>query len=285
MTKRESNEYCDWVARLAGEGPRLEVELVFDGLVDESWLIRDRVLDHFHAINIRAGRGLYTVDGESVDLYPGKVLFVGPGTCYSTRGLDIDPAVPFRIQPIRFRVKSSDRKCTLPWGSRTFWFEWEFSQASVWIEAMARVYELHEGKAGRFSDMQKSNLIWSALAHLASEVEQFDSERSRVDPRLDRAKQFIRETAGERPSLEQMAKIAGMHPRYFSRRFKQTYGLGPKAYAVEHRLSLARGYLLETDMRVSEVALLLGYSDPFLFSRQYTDHFSEMPSRARDGRM
>lgn len=260
----------------------MEVELVFDGRVDESWLIRDRVLDHFHAIHIRSGRGLYTVEGKAVELYPGKVIFVGPGTCYSTRGLDIDPAVPFRIQPIRFRVKSDCRKCTLPWGDKAFWLEWEFSQASVWIDAMSRIYELHEGALGRFSDMQKSNLIWSALAHLASEVERFEEGQVRIDPRLDRAKQFIRDTASERPSLDQMAQVAGMHPRYFSRRFKQTFGVGPKAYAVEHRLSLARGYLLETDMRVSEVAVLLGYSDPFLFSRQYSDHFSEMPSRARD---
>lgn len=73
----------------------------------------------------------------------------------------------------------------------------------------------------------------------------------------------------ERPSVAELATIAGLSSDYFSRRFSQAYGLSPKRWLVRRRIQHAMLRLDESDQTVSTISRELGYPDVFLFSRQF----------------
>jgi len=54
-----------------------------------------------------------------------------------------------------------------------------------------------------------------------------------------------------------------------------------REYTVKARLDRTRHLLTETSMTVGQIARALGYTDPFLLSRQFTRRFGVAPSRYR----
>ncbi|WP_164493112.1 AraC family transcriptional regulator, partial [Streptomyces sp. ADI96-02] len=72
-----------------------------------------------------------------------------------------------------------------------------------------------------------------------------------------------------RPTTSDLARVAGLSPDYFTRVFRKTYGMPPREWIVRRRIQRATVLLDNGDRTVAQVAAALGYSDPFLFSRQF----------------
>lgn len=94
------------------------------------------------------------------------------------------------------------------------------------------------------------------------------------------------ETLGQRlsepPDLAELAAIANLSPRHFSRRFRQDFGCTPHDYVQARRLDAARGLLRDADQRVAGVATTLGFSSPAAFSRWFTRLAGQNPRTFRD---
>jgi AraC-like DNA-binding protein/mannose-6-phosphate isomerase-like protein (cupin superfamily) len=82
---------------------------------------------------------------------------------------------------------------------------------------------------------------------------------------------FVRENLTARPSLEAMANAAGLSPDYFSRLFRNTYGLAPRDWMVRERIHTAARLLRETDMAIYQIGAQLGYANVSQFSRQFRE--------------
>lgn len=78
--------------------------------------------------------------------------------------------------------------------------------------------------------------------------------------------------------LAQWAEVAGVSYAHFRRRFQARVGVSPGAYRITARLEQARLLLRQHPLAVSEVAARCGYTDAFVFSRQYRRHFGIAPS-------
>jgi len=71
--------------------------------------------------------------------------------------------------------------------------------------------------------------------------------------------------------LSEVAAACGLNPAYLSAQFTRTFGHSLQAYVKTARIREARSLLLDTDLRVGEVAQALGYRDMYYFSRQFKD--------------
>ena len=68
------------------------------------------------------------------------------------------------------------------------------------------------------------------------------------------------ETADETPTLEALAKRAGLSPYYFHRVFKDVTGVTPRAYATAHRTRRVRDELAKTNKTVTEAIYDAGFN-------------------------
>lgn len=80
-------------------------------------------------------------------------------------------------------------------------------------------------------------------------------------------------------TMREAAAHCGVDYRRFRQGFREKTGLPPNRYQLEARMRRARRML--ANHSVKETANLLGYEDPFLFSRQFKKHFGAPPSDMR----
>lgn len=79
-------------------------------------------------------------------------------------------------------------------------------------------------------------------------------------------------------SIERLAQLANISPKYFVDLFKKTYGHSAIDYLTDLRINRAKRYLVETEYRVREIAQKVGYSDEFYFSRKFKKEVGVSPS-------
>jgi len=82
-----------------------------------------------------------------------------------------------------------------------------------------------------------------------------------------------------------LAARANVSPSHFFALFRRQVGCAPIDYFIRLRMQHARRLLDETSLSVKEVAAILGYEDPFYFSRLFKAVNHESPSRYRLSRL
>ena len=105
-----------------------------------------------------------------------------------------------------------------------------------------------------------------------------------VDPRLAYVKSainFIRLKYSEPISVEEIAAACGLNRSYLSRLFKHATGYTPQEYLSSYRMKKATELLLESTESVSSIALRVGYSDAFTFSKAFKRFKEVAPSEYR----
>jgi AraC family transcriptional regulator, arabinose operon regulatory protein len=86
----------------------------------------------------------------------------------------------------------------------------------------------------------------------------------------------------DRPlTLADLAREAGWSAAHLTRMTRQEVGLAPMQYVTRLRIRQAERLLRDTELAVSEVAAMVGFSDPLHFSRRFRQLSGRPPSRAR----
>src|SRR5690606_1186809 len=91
------------------------------------------------------------------------------------------------------------------------------------------------------------------------------------------------EQAEAPPTLDELARDAGLSPHHFHRVFKAVTGLTPKAYAQAHRGKAVRAALSRRGAKVAEAAYDAGFNASSRFYEQADAMLGMTPSQYRDG--
>ncbi len=86
---------------------------------------------------------------------------------------------------------------------------------------------------------------------------------------------------GTPPSIDQLAREAGMSASKLKRGFKQVFGIPPYQYYLKAKMAEARILLQSKGFAISEVGHLLGYSNLSKFSQAFKKEFGMTPRQYR----
>ena len=81
--------------------------------------------------------------------------------------------------------------------------------------------------------------------------------------------------------LETLSEECGISYRYFEQLFHRKYGMSPKEYLLSLRLEHAKKLLADSDMRIKDIALMLGYGDITHFGKLFTAKTGYTPREYR----
>jgi AraC-like DNA-binding protein len=110
-------------------------------------------------------------------------------------------------------------------------------------------------------------------------IEMADESKDTTKDRLSKA---IRETLiGQEPDKEQLAKSMGISSRTLQRKLQKEES-SYQEVLNQVRYQLAREYLLQTELTISDVAYLLGFTDPSPFHRLFKQWEGKTPGQYRD---
>ncbi|CAG7608250.1 HTH-type transcriptional activator RhaS [Paenibacillus solanacearum] len=82
-------------------------------------------------------------------------------------------------------------------------------------------------------------------------------------------------------TIEEAASFVGVDRGYFSKKFQEAYGLPPVKYLQKLKLDKAKHMLEQTDYKLTEIALSVGYPDLFSFSKAFKKHYGMSPNAYR----
>ena len=95
---------------------------------------------------------------------------------------------------------------------------------------------------------------------------------------LRRARDMIDRDYAQPLDLNKLASAAGMSKFHFLRCFASAYGVTPSAYLTERRIERAQDLLRATNLTVTEVCGLVGYSSLGSFSQRFTELVGMTPT-------
>ncbi|MEJ9216760.1 helix-turn-helix domain-containing protein [Paenibacillus glucanolyticus] len=91
-------------------------------------------------------------------------------------------------------------------------------------------------------------------------------------------KEYIDRHYNEALSISQLAQMANICPKYFVDLFKKTFGQTTIDYLTDVRINHAKRHLVESDDRLRDIALKVGYKDEFYFSRKFKKKVGMSPT-------
>ncbi|QIS16020.1 helix-turn-helix transcriptional regulator [Nocardia arthritidis] len=95
---------------------------------------------------------------------------------------------------------------------------------------------------------------------------------------LRRARDHADRNYAEPLDLDELAAAAGISKYHFLRAFAAVYGVTPAAYLAERRIERAQDLLRATNLMVTEVCMLVGYSSLGSFSSKFRELVGVTPS-------
>jgi two-component system response regulator YesN len=101
---------------------------------------------------------------------------------------------------------------------------------------------------------------------------------------VDKVHRYIEEHISTDISLTALADYVGLNPSYLSRLYKQMTGIGLSKYVNDYKNVTAKDMLLNTPMKVNEIAAQLGYSSALAFIRFFKKQNEVTPQEFRVSR-
>lgn len=125
-----------------------------------------------------------------------------------------------------------------------------------------------------YGDLEKH--IMDILENILKKINQTrNSKNAKV---IERAKTYIGENYDKDISLKAVAEYVYLNPSYFSLLFKNETGRNFVDYLVEIRVEAAKKFLQKPDVKVYEVAKLVGYNEITSFNRAFKRIVGVSPS-------
>jgi AraC-like DNA-binding protein len=119
------------------------------------------------------------------------------------------------------------------------------------------------------------------LAPFLRAAQGHEGVHARVTQQFLAVQEFIHVHMREPILLGDLARVAGLHPTYFSDRFQQLVGVRPLEYLMRRRLERAQYLLLTSRAPVKQVAYEVGIPDPAYFTRAFARFWKVSPSAWR----
>ena len=111
-----------------------------------------------------------------------------------------------------------------------------------------------------------------------------DTPSSRFGQKAEQLKpalEYIETHYGQPITLEALARLTGMSPKYFCRFFKAIVHRSPIDYVNYYRVECASHFLTSGDMSVAEIAQHCGYNDSSFFIKQFRKYKGTTPKQYR----
>jgi AraC-like DNA-binding protein len=108
------------------------------------------------------------------------------------------------------------------------------------------------------------------LAPFLRTARSHEGVHARVNRQFLAVQEFIQANMRRQIALADLARVADLHPTYFSDQFKRMVGVRPLDYLLRRRIERAQYLLLTTRAPIKEVADAVGIPDPAYFSRVFS---------------
>jgi AraC-like DNA-binding protein len=237
------------------------------------------------------GQGEQRLGGRTVPVAAGDVLLIAPGELYDLSQLSAPEGymVVFELDALGFSgdvlTQLPDELLLLsfvrPQGLELGHIHLGAAQLEIWLDRLKAIEQELSATPLGFAEAARALLTLLLIEAARLTAAQLERVSNPSRPLLRRAFRFIEDHFREPISLIEVARAVEKSSAYLTDVMRRETGRTVLEWIIERRLSEARRLLLETEDRVEEIAMRLGYSDTTYFARQFRQRNGTTPQAWR----
>ncbi|MEO1138266.1 MAG: GlxA family transcriptional regulator [Pseudomonadota bacterium] len=139
---------------------------------------------------------------------------------------------------------------------------------------------IHEDYGPKLVEWVAEQMVYTApREHSHAQRLSLPTRVGRGNRKLTTAIEVMRENIEDPMKLSYLAEVVGVSVRQLERLFLSFLNTSPSKYYLELRLEKARHLLRQTEMSITDISVLCGFSSPTHFSRTYRKVYNVAPSK------
>ncbi len=243
--------------------------------------------DAVEIVYMQEGELIFTIEQQIHHLLSGQCILVNPNIIHATKCTAPNKAIIFQI-PVNFlenyipNVRQLLFTVSGPETDPIVRSKLDLLKQT--LEKMQLINDLKpDGGILRFNSLL-FEIIFQIYHNFSVQVLHADvTRKNKALKRLEPVLNYTARHYNQPISIEEIAGVAALQPRYFCRFFKKSMGVTFLEYHNELKLSYIYRDLLSTDDKISVILERHGFTNYKLFRRMFARHFSATPSKVRHG--
>ena len=233
---------------------------------------------HTELFFIVSGKGQFLIQDQVFPVDVNNLVIINPNVLHTEDSLNAQPLeyIVLGLEGIELATSenSNGQFCILD--------HFESAEISSCLRNILREMEQkstgYEDVCQAFMEILIIRLMRSTSLAVPAEPQSFSGNRQ-----CAMVRRYIDLHFKEPLTLEQLAEEAHMNKYYLSHAFKREYGVSPINYMISRRIEESKYLLAETDLSLSQIAQLLGFSSLSYFSQVFrrTQSVSPLDFRQR----
>lgn len=232
--------------------------------------------NHVELFYIIGGKGQFLINDQLYPVNTNHLVIINPNVIHTEVSLNAQPLeyIVLGVDGIELSISgtSNGQFCILD--------HFESLDMASCLRNILREMEMkqpgYEDVCQAFMEILIIRLMRSTGLSLPSETSAVSTNRQCAAVR-----RYIDLHFKEALTLEQLAEEGHMNKFYLSHAFKREYGVSPINYMISRRIEESKYLLAETDLSLSQIAQLLGFSSLSYFSQVFHRTQSVSPKEYR----
>lgn len=113
--------------------------------------------------------------------------------------------------------------------------------------------------------------------YLIQSIKLFEKQPIKLPEVVSKANQFVMDNINKNISLDELCDLCSVSRTKLHNLYKTEFNMSPINYFTQLKMDIASNYLIATPMSIKKIALILGYHDPYYFSRIFKKSFGVSP--------
>ena len=220
--------------------------------------------NHLELFYIVGGKGQFLIQDQLYPVNSNNLVIINPNVTHTEVSLNAQPLeyIVLGIEGIELATSESSN------GQFSILDHFESVEISGCLRNILREMEQknpgYEDICQAFMEILIIRLMRNTALAVPAEPQVISGNRQ-----CAAVKRYIDQHFKESLTLEQLAEDAHMNKYYLSHAFKREYGTSPINYMITKRIEESKYLLAETDLSMSQIAQLLGFSSLSYFSQVF----------------
>lgn len=227
------------------------------------------------------GEGWFSLDGVNYKVRKHQYFMLPPDRGHAYGSSEDNP---WTIYWFHFTGEDAHLAYEKGKGLRTFPEDGRIQEISKLFEELLSFLEGHaDGDVAAFIDYSFPRLL-SAFLYPSIWKRGPATAGSGSVSIVGKAAHYMEEHLSEKLTLSEICSFLGYSESYVTRIFSAEAGCGPMAYLQRLKLARACRLLANTELKINQIAFMVGFDDPFYFSKFFTKSKGVSPREYRKSR-
>lgn len=246
------------------------VELVYYERKQTPWKHNRKHMGHHYLGYIIEGSLYFTSEGKSYELKKGDLLFLNKNVDYHSKSREL----PFSFISVEFEIYEDEH------------FNFHFEKI-IHLNNPEKVHAIMEDLYSAWQDKRAGSLLRQKI-HMYRLLDCILNENSRLNEsyeykKIKKAVDYMEKSfLEEYTDIKMLADMCEISTSRFTRIFKNIFATTPTKYMNSLRIERAKKLLAETELQITIVSEMSGFSSTYYFSRLFKQTTGVSPLKYRE---